>query len=165
MDVHVLCLGCGCKMSMVTRECWAAMHLTAFFTYGNKHWKCNWTCWEWRWTSRYYALTAPVFTLLIAAVLQLIFCCGTQECHSSFPFCSVPPPWVISSLVTEWCIMTGPHSAVQHNKVRYRKSPDPFLLKRKWVWAAWPCSTVVFCCKFTNEHAWREYEWYVLNLS
>ena len=37
-------------------------------------------------------LVAAVIVLPIAAMLQLIVCCGTQECHSSFALCNVPRP-------------------------------------------------------------------------
>ena len=36
-------------------------------------------------------LMAAVIVLPIAAVLQIIVCCGTQECHGSFKLCNVLP--------------------------------------------------------------------------
>ena len=43
----------------------------------------------------YCLLTDAVIALSIAAILQLIICCDTQECRSSFAPCNVPPPCVI----------------------------------------------------------------------
>ena len=64
-------------------------------------------------------LMDAVITVLTAAVLQLIVCCDTQECRSSFAPCNVLPPCVIKQscdgiLQCDWAAL---HSAAQQTDI------------------------------------------------
>ena len=86
----------------------------------------------------YCVLTAAVIDGWIAAMLQLIACCDSHtRSHSGTPQlvrtsqCSASLVLLISSLVTEYCNVIGPHSTVWRKKLIYSKSPKSEQL-RQW---------------------------------
>ena len=70
----------------------------------------------------YYLSMDTVIALSIAAMLQLIVCCDTQECWSLFAPCNVLPPCVIEQscdgiLQCDWACTPHCDSAAQQTDI------------------------------------------------